>query len=207
MERQKDLNTSPDSILDISLTHRAFLWLQQKTGTTLARKVFKNIGFHSYFIYDNIVDFSKIHDMHAHSAFLFNGHENFTFIATIRNPYETIFSEYNPRRSNKKHFISYIEDRFQRRNLDPFFQSWKRLPDYQIRLENILESYLKIPFVRDSEFAKSGKLLKLIESKPNKRTDNVFWKDYFDKDIADLIYYNTIKYFEMFGYDKNSWMI
>ena len=31
------------------------------------------------------------------------------------------------------------------------------------------------------------------------------WKNYYTQQTADMVYYRMPRYFEMFGYDKNSW--
>ena len=181
--------------------------MQAKTATTLAKKILKNFGFHSYKVHDGVVDFSNEYDMHAHSSCLFSTHMDFRFIATIRNPYTTLFSEYSSdRKITPEGFKEYLETRFiNLKKVDGFFSRWERMPDYSIRVENVLEDYLKIPFIKESDLNKSGQLKSIIDSKPNKNRYNLPWKDFYDKKTADLVYYNTSHYFDMFGYDKNSW--
>ena len=206
-EKEKITKEFPiEHFLEISLKENFFLWLQGKTGTFLAKKIFKNFGFYSYRITDGIVNFSEKLDVHAHSPHLFSTHEQFQFIATIRNPYQTLFSEFVHKTATKESFKGFLEKKFVGSSFEnKFFTRWERLPDYVIRLENVLEDYLKIPFILESELYKSGKLKKIIESKPNKSPYNHNWKDFYDKQIADLVYYNTSQYFDMFEYDKNSW--
>lgn len=209
MEKQQFIITDETShcVLEISLQEKCFLWMQGKTGTTLVKKILKNFGFHSYNVYNGVVDFSNPFDFHVHSPCLFKNHMDFKFIATIRNPYTTLFSEYSSDKSiSISGFKEFLEGKFVNFNkTDGFFSPWERYPDYTIRVENISEDYLKIPFIKNSELNTSGKLKSIIESKPNKNRFNYFWKDYYDKQSADLVYYNTSRYFDMFGYDKNSW--
>jgi hypothetical protein len=198
--------TDTNCVLNISIKNKAFLWMQQKTGTTLAHTLLKNYGFKSYLIYDGIVDFTKDYDIHAHTACFFSNHLSYTFIATVRNPYTALFSEYAPNPyATMDGFREYLENKFYGPRQDKFFQKWERMPDYRIRIESVYEDYLKIPFIKDSEFNRSGELKKLIDSVPNKNRFGYDIKKFFNKSIADMIYYNTSRYFEMFDYDRNSW--
>lgn len=193
--------------LEISQDVNSFLWIQAKTASLLAKQVFSNFGFKTYQIRNGEVDFSNPLNSHVHAACLFRNHEHYNFIATVRNPYTRNFSEFifNPQLKTKDDFKNFLEKKFQNEEIHSFHKNWDRFPDYIIRAENPFEDYLKIPFIEKSEFAKSGELEKLVKSVPNKSRRNFNIKDYFDKDVADIIYYNTCKYFEMFGYEKNSW--
>ena len=55
------------------------------------------------------------------------------------------------------------------------------------------------------EFFQSGKFKELFDTKPHYRGYDIDWRDYYDKDLADLVYYNNITLFDMFEYEKNSW--
>lgn len=201
-------NRRPDSILFISIDQGAFVWLQKRTGSTLATEVFENFGFNHYYVYGSEVDFSNPMKAHPHDQYLFNGHENYKLIATIRNPYTSLFSEYAMKPNiSTEDFKVFLERKFQSKLKDKFFSGWERDPDYIIKVENLLEDYSKIPFIKESYYYKSGQLEKLINSNPNKNLFGHKFKDHINKDIAELIYYNTSRYFEKFGYHKDSWMI
>ena len=82
----------------------------------------------------------------------------------------------------------------------------ERTPDYFIKLEQLFEDYSKIPFVRETEFYKSGQL-ELECSKPKNKSKpyGVSWKELYTPQTADLVYYNMSLIFDLCGYDKNSW--
>jgi predicted nucleotidyltransferase len=81
-----------------------------------------------------------------------------------------------------------------------------RIPDYAVRLENLYEDYSKIPFIVESEYYKSGELKKAITQKVNvSNEDETLWKKFYTQEIADIVYYRMPRYFDLFGYDKNSW--
>jgi hypothetical protein len=81
----------------------------------------------------------------------------------------------------------------------------KRVPDYFIRQENTFEDYSKIPFIKNSELYKSGQLKDLCNEKINHNKNSYDFREYYNQNTADLVYYNFSKYFNLLGYDKNSW--
>ena len=82
----------------------------------------------------------------------------------------------------------------------------ERIPDYSVRVENLYDDYSKIPFIVESEYYKSGQLKKDVEVKVNvSNEDENLWRNFYTQEIADIIYYRMPRYFELFGYDKNSW--
>jgi hypothetical protein len=194
-------------LINLSVEHKFFLWNQKKTGSVLSSQVFRQFGLKCYYVKNGVVDFNQ-QSSHSHQPCLFEGHENYTMIASIRNPYNSSFSEYADRKKevSTEEFINYLEIKFHARQRDPFFSDWKRYPDYELKIENLMEGYSKIPFINESQYYKSGLLEQEINSKPNKNMFGHNWRNYFNKQIADLIYYNTSKYFTKFGYHKDSWM-
>ena len=204
-----NLNEIPfDYLINLSIEHKTFLWTQQKTGSVLALEVFREFGFKCYPIKNGMIDLTVPSTCHPHQACLFDGHENYSMIATIRNPYTSIFSEYaqGKKQVSSEEFRVFLEKKFHTNKKDLFFDDWKRNPDYLIKIENIMEGYSKIPFIEDSQYYKSGLLEQKINRKPNRNIFGHNWRNYFNKQIADLIYYSTSKYFTKFGYHKDSWM-
>ena len=195
-------------VLQISPINKAFLWMQGKTATTLAVEILKEYGFNNFRIVDGKPNYYEIVKGHFHNPCFFDDHESFKFISTIRNPYIQVFSEFPKNgKQTKENFKIHLERKFQLDKSDVynFWNYSKRIPDYILRVENVYEDYLKIPFIRESEFCKSGNLKSVIDSNPNKTPYNYDWRDFYDQNIADLVYYNSSDYFDLFGYDKNSW--
>jgi hypothetical protein len=81
----------------------------------------------------------------------------------------------------------------------------KRTPDYPLRQENLYGDYLKIPFIRDSKLNQSGVLEELCQKKLNKGRYTKPVKDYYNQETANIVYTNYKEYFDLFGYDKDSW--
>lgn len=195
-------------VLQISIINKAFLWMQGKTATTLAVQVLKEFDFKNYRIVDGKANFGEVIKGHHHNPCFFEGHEDFTFISTIRNPYQQVFSDFPKNgKQTKVDFKEHVERKFQLAKSDVynFWNYSERFPDYILRVEKLYEDYLEIPFIKNSELAKSGGLKRIIDSNPNKTPLNYSWKDFYDQNIADLVYYNTSSYFDLFKYDKNSW--
>jgi hypothetical protein len=75
-----------------------------------------------------------------------------------------------------------------------------------VRVESLYEDYSKIPFIVESDYYKSGELKKMTTQKINvSNKDEFLWKKFYTQEIADIVYYRMLRYFEMFGYDKDSW--
>lgn len=200
--------------VDISLVNKSFIWLPPRTGTTLALEVLKNFFFKSYHVTDGVVDFENPAKLHSHTPCLFQGHENFSFIITMRNPYSQAVSLYLMGKNNsekfnfdeqKSNFQDFLIRKYHKAYLNPMYRRFERLPDYVIKTENIYEDYLKIPFIRESQYTKNGELKSIVDKKLNKNHVGLDWKLFYDKKTSDLVYYNNINFFEMFDYDKNSW--
>lgn len=197
-------------VLSMSQEHKAFLWTQAKTASSLATKVFENFGFQSYRIINNLPDFSNSVRGHHHTPCLFNGHENYIFISTLRNPYQQVFSEFLKRgKETIEDFRIHLEKKYQKTiiNNEEFLTYTERLPDYTLKVENLYQDYMKIPFINKSNLAYSGELKKIIDLKINEGRVKLNWKNFYDQNIADMVYYNSSCYFDLFGYDKNSWKI
>lgn len=192
--------------LNISEKNKVFVWTPAHTASRLAWKIFDNFEFSSYDV-KNGGAFLKNSFEHNHFIGLPKNHEEYKLILTCRNPYTQSTSGFDGMYPDKvqENFNRSIESRFQESYHFNFISHLKyRKPDYFIRVENLLEDYLKIPFIRESEFYKSGKMEKLMNRNPFKEKKYTY-RPVLDKRLADLIYYNNAYYFDLLGYDRNSW--
>lgn len=204
------------NIIISNIKEKFFIWTPPKTASTTASIILGNLGFRLYknegIHLSPAAHFTFIHN---HFANLFYGHENYSFVTTLRNPYTLFFSKYKSF-GGRKEFISkddftyFLENYFygkdsEYKHLECYDYS-RRVPDYIIRVENMFEDYLKLPFVLGTDFYKSGELLKNCETRNNKSDSNITdWKSLYNQNSADIIYYNFSHVFELGGYDKNSW--
>jgi hypothetical protein len=134
---------------------------------------------------------------------LFLGHEEYKLISTIRNPYSILVSIYTFFKPNE--FNSFEDFIFDYKVKPRENQMKERVPDYFIRQENLYDDYIKIPFVRDSKLNECGILKELCDRKMNKGPNKRPIKDYYNQETADVVYLNYKEYFDLCGYDKDSW--
>jgi hypothetical protein len=212
---KKKMSYKLENIVIANLKEKFFVWTPPKTASTTASIILPDLGFR---VYKNegihlspSTNFTYIHN---HFANFFHGHENYSFITTLRNPYTLFISKYKSSLSGKEStsedftkflemYLYGIESEF--KHLDCYNYS-VRTPDYIIRAENMFEDYIKIPFILGSDFYKSGKLLENCGVKNNKSTTKISdWKSLYNQNSADMIYYTFSHVFELGGYDRNSW--
>jgi hypothetical protein len=205
------------SFVNVSQKHKTILWLWKKCGTEHMTKIMNNYDFKHYKIEgDNLIlTHNKIEK--NHNCNLFIGHENYKILAAVRNPYTRFFSDFTFNRIPQE--FTYTEENKEKFRVhiysiivhsEKLFESCidfdGRTPDYPVRLENLYEDYSKIPFIVESEYYKSGELKKDTTQKVNvSNEDETLWKKFYTQEIADIVYYRMARYFDLFGYDKNSW--
>ena len=196
-----------DVKINISEKEKFFLWLWDKTGTSLSKKILSNFDFHFYGFKNGQKEIISSEITQYHICKLFPGHKDYQMLATVRNPYTRVFSSYcqgyRPRVGREfENFVQGIL--LSERNFECSLFN-ERVPNYFVRVENVFEDYSKIPFIRKSSLYQSGALFEICSSKVNPSKHALDWRDFYDKSLADLVYYGNQSYFELFGYDKNSW--
>jgi len=83
---------------------------------------------------------------------------------------------------------------------------FKRKPDYFLRVESLYYDYIQIPFIRNSKLNKCGLLYELCNKKLHSNKNNVkSLEEYYTEDMANHTYEQFKDYFELLGYDKDSW--
>jgi hypothetical protein len=205
-------------LVNLSRKHKTILWLWSKCGTShMARVVMKNFDFKYYKVKGKDLVLMENKVVQNHLCNLFFGHQDYKIIAAIRNPYSKFFSQYTHNR-NSDEFV--VNDENKEKFRESIYQSLingnfltkscvdftERIPDYPVRLENLYEDYSKIPFIVESEYYKSGELKKATTQKVNvSNEDENLWKQFYTQETADIVYYRMPRYFDLFGYDKNSW--
>lgn len=196
-------------VINISETYKAFLWIDAKTGSTHMKKVLENYDFHACSFENGKITKQKF-IIQAHTCNLFQGHENYILISSARNPYSRMFSffrfspEYREKIKTLSDFPRFVEQKMLESNTE-CMNFHLRIPDYFVRVESTYEDYEKIPFIRESEYFKSGNLKTLCDNKLNENPVQLDWRDYYNQEIADMVYHGSVRYFDVVGYDKNSW--
>lgn len=164
---------------------------------------------------------------HTHAQGIPEGMEEYPIICNVRNPYSKCVSSYLDESSDKNHenydisFKDWLlklthEDRITR-DADHFYMlEWEgfgRRPDYLIRLEYMEEDLRKLPMFehnQDFEDAMFG-IRNNIYKNENPRDEYIgqlqHFQKYYDQEIANLVYNTHKEYFELSGYDKDSWKL
>jgi hypothetical protein len=191
--------------LNISKKYNYFIWMPSKCGSTHASNIFKKFEDNFNFFHNHIIDF-------------FDGHWSYDLISLQRNPYSRYTSMFNSDYFNaynkplslneiRTEFNSYVNVMINHTEISKeMFNYHERNPDYFIRLEHLFEDYSKIPFVKETDFYKSGQLEFECSIPKNKTKPSGFsWKELYTPQTADLVYYNTSLIFDLCDYDKDSW--
>lgn len=200
--------------LNISEKYKAFTWSPARTGSTHFTDILNRLGFQSaYFEGPKLISTQKT-VRHNHSCFFFENHLDYKFITSMRNPYSMIISqiggaamEFNEKTNQE------IRIRIENLMQVPFPEYCcqcfhTRQPDYVVRLENLYEDWIKIPFVAEHKLNVSGELKQLTNMKLNwgvNTSEPNYWKKFYNQPLADLVYYNHPESFDLFGYDRDSW--
>lgn len=200
---------------NISEKHKSFLWIPPKTGSYHAVWVLDNFDFYYLEMTPDKKNIQKYiqRTEHSHQIALFDGHEKYKLICTARHPIKRVFSAFiytsNNRKSNdlsKEAFIKFFIREFHGGE-SAWFEGLffnERIPDYFLRTENLYEDYLKIPFVKDSELVKSGKLEEMCKEKKNSfERNDLKIAEYFTDDMIDSMYKKYKIYFDSLGYKPN----
>lgn len=201
MEEKKQINILPD--------YNYIVWMPAKTGTRHALEVLKRYGL-KVFEYENSENSTPLFNektTYVHPCNLHKTYQNFKIICLARNPYARILSYYNfvslPL-DDKLMFYNFVYDQCMYVD-NSCFRFDDRIPEYFLRLEYLYEDYSKIPFINSSEYFRNGLLEQFCKFKIGKTKREVDLKDFYDQKTADLVYYNFSHYFELLGYDKESW--
>lgn len=201
----------PDEIgINLSETHKVFIWLWDKTATTHMINVLSNFDFKYYKFNKGEKSLHRPKIYHNHNCFLFPGHENYKLLVSVRNPYTKYLSSFRYETKNQivltsQTFQQYLENVVHKENNFNCCSFHHRNPDYYVRVEKMYEDYQRIPFIENSDFNRFGKLKELCQKKINFNPPLNDWRDFYTPQLADLVYYSSQNYFEFFGYDKNSW--
>ena len=202
---------------------KMILLLPMKTGTIHATFIFQHFDFitEHYELKTNKVLDKLDSVIHHHCMNIPQRYEDYSIICTARNTYSRLVSAYNNSRiiteinkpsdeNFKNHFLKKkIDTGYQSDNGFPYGRDsflYNETPKYFLRVESLYHDYIQIPFIRNSKLNKSGVLYELcnrkIHTTPTKRKP---LKEYYTQDMADFVYDKFKSYFDLLGYDKDSW--
>jgi len=196
---------------------RLAVFLPIKTGTIHATFIFNHFNFKTNFYgkEDDRLILEEDYFIHHHYEKIPKGCEDYDVIYTTRNPYTRLISMYyyeklisedkTPDKTFKQYFSNSANHGWG--NIKHGF-NFVKTPKYFLRMEHLYHDYTQIPFIRDSKLNKSGILQELCEKKIHaKKQETKSLKEYYTQDMADHLYENFKPYFDITGYDKDSWKI
>ena len=178
------------------------VWLTpQKTGTRSCSPIMFKIGFES----------NTLRDVPSHDLEIPVGKENYYLVMNVRNPYDRVISLYSlyclHAGNNPIEFEKWINDKYVFFKykysicLYDMIQRLPKLPDYYVKMENFENDIKSLWFVKENLGSLSNVISENIETNRYKSESEIEYNQY----LADIVYNNLKKDFDLFGYNKNSW--
>jgi hypothetical protein len=195
---------------------RLAVFLPPKTGTIHATFVLNHFNFKTNFYKKDDEKFFSKDDylIHHHFKTMPKEYEDYDVIYTTRNPYTRLVSMYyhdikvmEHQSSYSKTFKQYFSERVNKGWIHTNVGfDFVKTPKYLLRMEHLYEDYIKIPFIKDSKLNESGILYDLCNKKIHaKNQETKQLTEYYTQDMADHVYETLKPYFDLTGYDKDSW--
>jgi len=144
---------------------------------------------------------------------------DYKIILSVRNPYARLVSLWNLNKihTNKYYpFEEFVDGAIIRKTLNYQFYYHtdfiNNLPDYIIHCEKMKDEIMLVPGILENLELLKERIIDNIENNryADERTSldksNDYWKIYYNKDLANIIFTDLKEQFEMFGYDKDSWL-
>ena len=196
----------------ISENYNSFLWLPAKTASSTLSWIFAHFDFHHYIEENGKIKLFRDGLVHfGHETNFPPQNENMSFIVSIANPYDRVFSLFKMGNTERK-------DNFTKDDFDMFVSnhvfnnkniSWKvsvllseRKPNYVVRKEYLFEDLLKIPFIKSSKLNHCGILEDMCNKKINSSFEYELKQKFFDYSTKEKIYEFFKSDFEYFDYSK-----
>jgi len=189
--------------LNASLDLKVITWLGHKTGSTSMVNILNEIGFKYYKFHNGVFELVNNKPLRAHGCYPNQIPDDFKIIASFRNPFSQLVSEY--KYQSIENYESYLMKLFEDKDSLNCFIFKTRFPDYIVRMENMFEDYSQIEFITESKFYKSGLLKRFTKFKMNENPWGLNnWKDYYNENLAKVVV-DTFPYHFSKYYDENSW--
>jgi hypothetical protein len=202
--------------LTYSDIHKSILWTPQKTGSFHAVFIFTHFDFSTEFFDKETFELSKVRPSniisHHHNCIITEQTKDYDVICTTRNPYARLLSAFfyftDTEKTEltvqnfRKFFVKQVEE------LSVFhdgYYGYSKVPKYFLKLENLYEDYIKIPFIQESKLNQCGILYDLCKMKMNKSRKHVPTSDFFTVDMVNYFYDNFRNLFDIDGYEKDSY--
>jgi hypothetical protein len=180
---------------NVSEKHKMLWWAPIRTGT---RTVSQILGYNGFKFEGKPTGFG-----YTHYCGIEEKYSEYDIICSCRNPYDkivSIFKNYYPTypEKNKETFRDFILDNLNTQQFIDLVNNPKivKKPKYFVRIENLKEDLLKLPFIYD--VLDEERLDLILEH--GKQLDS--WEEYYDQNIKDKVYNKLKTLFIVFGYSK-----
>lgn len=205
-------------LINLHKEKKLAVWLFPRTGSMLFAKIFQNSLFQCYSYTENEEKVFRDSLHHHHHFYIFPEMQNYKLILTVRNPYTLMAAHFYMTHENsdienlKWAFKEFLEINLYHnpRIKDILYNLNYVNVEYPIKIENLESSYMNLPIIDESDYYKKNQLSELLSFKYNRSSSALAQRpisDFYSKTSADLVYYSFSNYFDLFGYDKNSWKI
>ena len=129
-----------------NLTERMFVWTPPKTGSTTAVGILSKLGFLPYSISGKYL-IPTSEEPHNHNCTFYEGHEKYSFITSMRNPYTVMASMFiqsvDEENVSQEKFNFFVNSYFYgEKNEGTYHECYDyqiRTPDYIIRVESMFD--------------------------------------------------------------------
>lgn len=176
-----------------------FQWIApERTGS---RKVAEILSYYGFTNNGNkVFHFGNYHHSHNYDPTL---NIDLDVICSCRNPYSRVLSLYknyyesHPIKS-PENFKKYLVEDLPKGQMLKMIMNPKleRKPNFVLRLENLTQDLLKLPFILDVLTERQVKLM----SSHEKMIDE--WESFYDEENRGIIYNLVPEQFNFFGYEK-----
>ena len=206
------------------------VWLApERCATQITKKIFENYDFFSLRKINNFESQNFLNSKHCHSDIILDLYKSWKTILNIRNPYDFVFSIFiNKHYSRpvtklteglKESFNEWVKLSFMNHKnhvfvcpfyneKNSFFVKWKLSedfePNYLIRVENLYEDLIKLPFIQNETEEKKHDYKKLIDDNGFINKRYVKFNQLCDITSAKLIFEYFKTTFNKFEYDPFS---
>ena len=184
---------------NVSHKYGFLLWIPERVGSRTIASILTHYDFKN----NGVQLYDGLNHTYTHQNYIPKQYDDYKIICGARNPYSRVLSIFKSlhgawENKNKETFKSFVKNHFesaQTRNIikNPNFP---KKPDYIIRIENLKEDFLKLPFIND---VLNEKKLDYMTSH-GKDMDN--WTDYYDQEMKDIVFEYTKDHFLFWGYEK-----
>ncbi len=213
--------------MNVSIDNQVIWFAPERTASSITKKIFEDYNFFSSVKKSDykLVNFKKTN--HSQEKKVLDEFSNLKKISNIRNPYDRVFACYQkfylekPILKNskdfKEKFTKWISENFwsqgpyvflstRYEETNNYFQNWTFETDdvdYFIRMENLKEDILKLPFIRKTE-DEILRIDNLIDNNPYINERHYGFQDVYDLKSAKLVYEFFKPCFYKFDYNPFS---